>query len=168
MINENQKVRKEFGRKLAGIRSWLNKRNYKVTSVSHSGLQAVPESGPLKRTDVYFLVIGPERVRKDLISKEAAKRLNNEVLRLSLVYNLPEVPEQAHAIFKLFPCPFKDKGGHSWWPTEPYKFSKSRVRLEFVTNLEKFLSNETEIEKEIKNSCEDIINNILTIIEKQI
>lgn len=167
-VDENQKVQKEFGRKLAAIRKWLKERKFRVTAVSHSGLQAVPKSGPLKKVGVYFLTIGPQKARKDHLSRKAVQKINNEVFRLALIYNMPEVSEHVWRIYKAFPCPLTDRNGHLWWPTKPYKFSKSRVRLDFVTNLDQFLENETEIEQNITNSCEEAIECIFTIIERNI
>ncbi|HNY51673.1 MAG: hypothetical protein BWY69_01592 [Planctomycetes bacterium ADurb.Bin401] len=163
-IEDNAKAQKTFGQKLRATKDWLNNHDFKVTSVSYSGLQAVPKSGTMKDAHVYFVVIGPERSRKDLLPREVNENLNNEVLRLALVYNSIGIPESTWKIYKTFPCPFKDQQGHLWWPTKPYKFSNSRVRLEFVSNLNVFLENETDIDKNIKNSCVEVIDMITSII----
>ena len=167
-IDENQKVQKEFGRKLSPIRTWLTNRNFRVTAVSHSGLQAVPKSGVMKDAGIYFLVIGPEKSRKDLVPREVAEKLNNEVLRLALVYNSSEIAEQAWEIHKSFPAPLRDCHGHFWWPTKPYKFSKSRLRLEFVTNLNKLLEEEKEIETRINDGCQTVIEVIFHYLKNNI
>jgi len=67
-VDENQRVRKEFGRKLSPLRSWLKNQDFKVTAVAHSSIQAVPKSGLLLRLPepLYLVVIGPARSRKDV------------------------------------------------------------------------------------------------------
>lgn len=163
-IDENQRIQKEFGRKLAPIRSWMTDQGFKVTAVSHKGLQAVPKSGCMQKAGIYFMVLGPEISRKDLLPREAAEKLDNEVLRLALIYNSFEVPEQAWTIYEAFPFPLNDQHGNSWWVTKPYKFNKTRVRLEFVANLNKFLENENEIEMRIMDSCKRLIEHLYSIL----
>ncbi len=163
-IEENQKVQREFGRKLSLTRKWLTNHDFNVTAISHSGLQAVPKSGIMKVAGIYFLVIAPAKSRKDLIPREVVENLNNEVLRVAIVYNTLDIPEQAWDIYKSFPMPYGDSHGHLWWPTKPYKFSKSRVRLEFVSNLSKFLEEEEEIEMRINDGCRNVIELIFSLL----
>jgi len=167
-IEENQKVQKEFGHKLSLTRAWLRKRNFKVTAVSHQGLQAVPKAGPLLETKapVKFIVITPARSRKDLMLREHATKLNAEVLRLALVFDFPEPTEFIQQLYENFPNPLKDQNDNCWWPTRPYKFSKKRVRLEFVSNLDRYLDNDFEIDEKVKIGCVTVIEHIHITIEQ--
>lgn len=164
-IEENQRVQKEFGRKLSALRSWLKTQDFNVTAVAHKGIQAIPESGPLAKSSICFLKIAPEKVRRDHMSREYAAELDSEVLRIALVYDSSKLSDHARRIYNAFPTPLKDSNGFFWWPTEPYKFSKDRLRLEFVSNLNPFLEKDSAIEERIKSSCVTIINKLSRIIQ---
>jgi len=159
-IAENRQVQREFGRKLASTRSWLQKQGFRVTAVSHKGLQAVPEAGPFVNSSVYFLVLGPERARRDLMAPEHAERVKPEILRMAVVYDTPEPPRHAWSLYHTFPTPLKDPNNNLWWPTKPYRMGNRRVRLEFVSNLDRFLDNETDIEEWIKTGCVTVLKKI--------
>lgn len=165
-IDENLKVLKEFGRKLSLLRSWLKKQDYKVTAVSHSGIQAKPKSGPLIElpVPVRHLNIGPTRARKDCMQRPHAAQLDNEVLRVAYVFNVPEPPEHARSLYKDFPTPLRDPNGSLWWPTRPYIIYRKRVRLEFVSNLNRFIEDESEIEDRIKSGCVAVMEKIYQIV----
>jgi len=161
-IDENQKVQKELGRKLSLLRSWLKDRKYRVTAVSHSSIQAIPKAGPLIElaVPVYLLSIGPARARKDCMLRSHATQLDNEVLRVAYVFDVPEPPEHARSLYKDFPTPLRDPNGSLWWPTRPYIIYRKRVRLEFVSNLNRFIEDESEIEDRIKSGCVAVMEKI--------
>jgi hypothetical protein len=167
-IDENQKVQKEFGRKLTLLRTWLKNRNFKVTSVSYSGIQAIPTSGPLLSlpVPVYFLTVGVQRARKDHMLRFHAAQVNNEVLSVAYVFNDPDSSEFIMSLYKAFPAPMKDSIDNIWWPTKPYPFSKKRIRLQFVSNLNRFIEDESEIEYRIQTGCVSVINKIYEITKK--
>ena len=166
-IDDNLKVRKEFGRKLSLLRSWLKNQNYKVTAVSHSGVQAIPKSGPLIElpVPVRHLNIDPTRARKDCMLRPHAAQLDNEVLRVAYVFDVPEPPEHARSLYKGFPTPLRDPNGSLWWPTRPYIIYRKRVRLEFVSNLNRFIEDESEIEDRIKSGCVAVMEKIDEMIK---
>lgn len=167
-IDENQKVQKEFGRKLSLLGSWLKDQDFKVTAVSHSGIQAIPKSGPLLKLSVpvYLIGIGPERARKDCMLRSHAAQLENEVLRVAFAFDVPEAPKQVWSLYNSFPTPLCDPNDNFWWPVKPYPFSKKRMRLEFVSNLNRFIEDESEIENRIKSGCVAVIKKIYEIIDK--
>jgi hypothetical protein len=169
-IDDNLKVRKEFGRRLSLLRSWLKKQDYKITAVSHSGIQAVPSTGPSIElpVPVRHLIIDPARARKDCMLRHHATQLDNEVLRVAYVFDVPEPPQIAWSLYQDFPKPLRDPNGSLWWPTRPYIIYRKRVRLEFVSNLNSFIEDESEIEDRIKSGCvavmgkiDEMINNIM-------
>ena len=165
-IDENQKVQKEFGRKLSLLRFWLKNQKYKVTSVSHSSIQGIPTTGPLLElpVPVRHLVIGPKRARKDYMLRSHAAQINNEALRVAYTFDVPEPPDHAWSLYQEFPIPLCDPNNNLWWPTKPYSYSKKRVRLEFVSNLVRFLENENEIEDRIKVGCVAVMDKIYEMI----
>jgi hypothetical protein len=165
-IDKNKKVQEEFGHKLSFLGSWLKEQNYKVTGVSYSGLQAIPYSGTLLElpTPVRHLVIGPKRARKDFMLRSHAAKIDNEALRVAYVFDAPEVPEHAWLLYQSFPTPLCDHYNNLWWPIKPNIFSKNRVRLEFVSNMDRFLEKESEIEDRIKLGCVTVIEKIYEII----
>lgn len=164
-IDEYRKVRKLFGQKLAGIRAWLSEHYFKVTAVSNSGLQAVPKGGQLEKSEVQHITIWPDRARKYLLPFEAGIKLNNEVLKIALIFDSPEIPDSALEIYNEFPYPLKDQNDNLWWATKPYKFSEGKVRLEFVSNLDQFLKKEYNIGKLITDSCINVMEKLFTIID---
>ena len=166
-IDENQKVQKEFGRRLILLRTWLKDRNFKVTSVSHSGIQAIPKSGPLLSlpVPVYFLTVGVQRARKDYMLRSHAAQINNEVLSVAYVFDVPESPEFLMSLYKSFPAPLKDSNENMWWPIKPYPFSKKRIRFQFVSNLNRFIDDEGEIEYRIKTGCVAVLKKIYEVID---
>lgn len=169
-IDENQKVQKEFGRKLSLLRSWLKEQNYKVSSISHKGLQATPNSGPLLElpVPVRHLNIDPARARKDYMLRTHAAQLDNEVLSVAYVFDTPEPPEHVLSLYQDFPAPLRDPNSNLWWPTKPYKFSIKRVKLEFVSNLNSFIEDESEIEDRIKSGCVAVIEKIYEMINNNV
>ena len=166
-IDENQKVQKEFGRRLSLLRTWLKERDFKVTSVSHSGIQAIPTSDLLLSlpVPVYFLTVGPQRARKDYMLRFHAAQVNNEVLSVAYVFNVPDSPEFLMSLYKSFPTPLKDSIDNMWWPTKPYPFSKKRIRLQLVSNLNRFIKVQGEIEYRIKTGCVAVMKKFNEIIE---
>jgi len=139
-------------------------KKFTVTAVSHMGIKAVPKSGPLAKSPICFLNVAPAKVRRDHMLREYAGKLDSEVLRIALVYDNPKLSDHAWRIYNAFPATLKDANGFNWWPTEPYKFSKNRLRLEFVSNLNQFLEKDSEIAERIKTGGVTIINKLFRII----
>ena len=94
-----------------------------------------------------------------------AAQLDNEVLGVAYVFDVPEPPEQALSLYQDFPAPLRDPNGNLWWPTKPYIFSIKRVRLEFVSNLNRFIEKESEIEDRIKSGCIAVMEKIDEMIK---
>ena len=137
-----------------------------MTSVSHSGIQAIPKSGPLLSlpVPVYFLTVGVQRARKDYMLRSHAAQINNEVLSVAYVFDVPESPEFLMTLYKSFPTPLKDSNENMWWPIKPYPFSKKRIRFQFVSNLNCFIKDEGEIEYRVKSGCVSVMERIDKII----
>lgn len=132
-----------------------------VRVASDMGLQAKPNTIHLPDSTVRFIVIHPARARKDMMDKEHAAKINSEILRVGLVYDGLEPSEHAWKQYQVFPTPLNDPYGNSWWPVKPYRMTNSRVRLEFVSNIDRFLSEETEIEDRLAQGCIAAIEKIL-------
>jgi hypothetical protein len=130
----------------------------------------MPKSGPLLEltVPVYLLVIGPARARKDYMLRSHALQLDNEVLRVAFAFNVPEPLEHVRSLYQDFPEPLRDPNGNSWWPTKPYIFSIKRVRLEFVSNLNPFIENESEIEERIKSGCVAVMEKVYEMINNKV
>lgn len=155
----NGKVQVEFGHRLAEARKYLTDRGFKVTSVSHRGLQARP-----RQPEPYlFIKIKPVRAALNLLRPEDILNVDGAVLAVELVDAGGDAPYHERQLASRLSAPVTDATGRCWYPTLPTAFNHgSRTGLRFVSPLQWFLESESEIGSRLGASCRSILETVLT------
>lgn len=136
---ENAAVRDAFGERLAGVRDKLRQLGCRVTEADRYGLVG----WPLTSHVFDHLVVMPSHTRKEYLEEPLERYVGPAALSVSLVYDDPSVPKHARDIYREFGGePF---GIYHWVRLSPYTMTNSRVRLEFVAGLQRFLSDDPHV-----------------------
>lgn len=150
---ESKPIRREFGRRLGGVRQLLAARGHRVTAVLHAGLQGVPS----RRGVVRHLAVSPERVRPDVLPREAESEVVGEVLRVALVFQDRAAEAEVRGVAERLPTSVVTADGARWWATRPYLLGHGRFRIDVVTRLDRLLQEEHGIDVALTSAVSGLL-----------
>ena len=154
-LDENQRVQKEFGRRLARVSTYLGDLRFKMETAEHKAIVGYP----LDPKPFHHVTIKPSIARKQYIEASVAREVHSAVMSVSLVYDSSEVPPHARETYaRSGPSPL---GKYRWVRVEPHQMTHKRIRAEFVCNLDQFLTDEARMESQLLDACRELLERIL-------
>lgn len=152
---KNAAVRNTFGERLAGVRNKLRQLECKVTEADRYGLVG----WPVKPQAFHHLAVGPRHTRKEYLEEPLERYVGPAALSVYFVYDGPSVPKHAQDMYREFGG--KPFGIYQWVRLSPYVMTNGRVRLEFVADLQRFLSKDPrEMADRLVAGCAEVLDRL--------
>jgi hypothetical protein len=131
-VPENQRVQKEFGRRLDPVKHGLRDRGLRLSDVSHKGRAGFAPPGSVW----LYLYVGPGLIRADYMDDDDARAFDPgyEALVVEMTFE-PNCESNARAVHRAVQDGFRDSEGRRWYAAKPRIQVNKRIRISLATSL---------------------------------